>query len=46
MKIPEVNLQELEEMKRRNFEERLKFIELYVKWLKKKGIVKIEKIKD
>ena len=46
MEIPEVDLQEMEEIKKRNFEERLKFIELYVKWLKEKGIVKIERVKD
>ena len=32
-------------MKKKNFEERLKFIELYVKWLKEHR-VRIEKIKD
>lgn len=30
-----VNLKELEEEKKRNFEERLRFIDLYVEWLKK-----------
>ena len=30
-----LDLKELEEDKRRNFEERLKFIDLYVEWLKK-----------
>ncbi len=30
-----VDLEELEEEKKRNFEERLKFIDLYVEWLKK-----------
>ena len=29
------DLKELEEDKRRNFEERLRFIDLYVEWLKK-----------
>ena len=29
------NLRELEEDKKRNFEERLAFIDLYVEWLKK-----------
>ncbi len=40
----EVNLKELEDMKKKNFEERLKFIELYVKWLKEHK-VKIEKLR-
>jgi len=30
-----IDLKELEEQKKRNFEDRLRFIELYVKWLKK-----------
>lgn len=30
-----IDLEELERDKRRNFEERLKFIDLYVEWLKK-----------
>ncbi len=40
----EVNLEELDELKKKNFEERLKFIELYVKWLKEHK-VKIERRK-
>ncbi len=45
MEIPEVDLKEMEELKKKNFEERLKFIELYVKWVKEHKI-KIEKIDD
>jgi len=30
-----INLKELEAEKKRNFDERLKFIDLYVEWLKK-----------
>ena len=30
-----INLKELEEDKKRNFEDRLRFIDLYVEWLKK-----------
>ena len=30
-----LNLKELEDDKKRNFEERLRFIDLYVEWLKK-----------
>lgn len=36
MKIPDkINLRELEEFKKKNFEERLKFIDQYVEWVKK-----------
>ncbi|MHA1971693.1 MAG: hypothetical protein ACTSW1_01800 [Candidatus Hodarchaeales archaeon] len=35
MKYPKIDLEELEKQKQRNFEERLKFIEKYVEWLKK-----------
>ena len=34
--LPEINIEELEEMKRRNFEERLKFIEFYANQIKKR----------
>ncbi len=34
METPGIDLKEMEEIKRRNFEEHLKFIEFYVKWLK------------
>jgi hypothetical protein len=30
-----LNLKELEEDKKRNFEDRLKFIDMYVEWLRK-----------
>jgi hypothetical protein len=30
-----IDLEELEKDKKRNFQERLKFIDLYVEWLKK-----------
>ncbi|HLC56830.1 MAG TPA: hypothetical protein VJJ23_06340 [Candidatus Nanoarchaeia archaeon] len=35
MKYPRIDLKEIEELKKKNFEERLKFIEFYVEWLKK-----------
>jgi len=46
MEYPKIDLQELERMKKKNFEERLKFIELYVKWLKehKVRVEKVEKL--
>ena len=34
-KVPHVNLKELDEQIRQNREERLKFIDAYVEWLKK-----------
>lgn len=34
-KLPKINLKELKEDKKRNFRERLRFIEQYVAWLKK-----------
>jgi hypothetical protein len=33
--VMEIDLKRLEEQKKKNFEERLKFIDLYVEWLKK-----------
>lgn len=36
MKMPNIDLDELEEMKKKNFEDRLKFIDDYSRWLKKK----------
>lgn len=30
-----IDLDELKEQRKRNFDERLRFIEMYVKWLKK-----------
>ena len=35
MNLPDIDLEELEESKKQNFKERLKFIDLYTKWLKK-----------
>jgi len=35
MKIPNVDLEELEKQKKRNFQQRLEFIDQYVEWLKK-----------
>jgi len=35
MKTPEIDLKELEELKKENFRQRLEFIEKYVEWLKK-----------
>ena len=40
MELPEIDLKELEKIKKRNFEDRLRFIEIYVRWLKKNKIVK------
>lgn len=31
----EINLKELKKQKKQNFKERLKFIDMYVEWLKK-----------
>ena len=35
MKTPNINIDELRAQKEENFRERLKFIEQYVRWLKK-----------
>ncbi len=35
MNIPKIDLKEMEEIKRKNFEDKLKFIEVYAEWLKK-----------
>ncbi len=35
MKLPKINLKELEEDKKKNFKERLKFIDMYAEWIKK-----------
>jgi len=35
MRIPEIDLEELEKQKKDNFQQRLEFIDQYVKWLKK-----------
>jgi len=34
MRLPEINLQELEKIKKENFRERLEFQDRYVKWMK------------
>lgn len=35
MKIPKIDPEELEEMKRNNFKDNLDFIDLYAEWVKK-----------
>ena len=35
MNLPEIDLKELEKMKKDNFRQRLEFIDKYVEWLKK-----------
>ena len=35
MKLPKVNLKNMEESNEKNFRERLKFIDMYTEWLKK-----------
>ena len=35
MKIPNIDLKELQKFKKKNFKERLEFIEQYAKWVKK-----------
>ncbi|MBW2968857.1 hypothetical protein KY314_01940 [Candidatus Woesearchaeota archaeon] len=35
MKLPKINLKELEKFKEKNFRERLEFIDKYVEWIKK-----------
>lgn len=34
-KLPKINIDELESLKKRNFKDRLKFIDDYSKWIKK-----------
>jgi len=34
LKLPEINLKELEKIKKQNFKERLEFQDRYVKWMK------------
>jgi len=36
-KTPKIDLEELKKFKEQNFKERLEFIDLYTKWLKKKS---------
>ncbi len=38
MKLPNINLEELEAMKKKNRKERLEFIDKYVEWLKERPI--------
>ena len=40
MRLPEINLQELEKIKKENFRERLEFQDRYVKWMKLSNNVK------
>ncbi len=35
MKLPKINLKELEEAKEQNFRERLEFVDKYAQWVKK-----------
>lgn len=35
MKLPQIDLKELEKAKEKNFKERLEFIDMYVDWIKK-----------
>lgn len=37
MKLPEIDLEELENFKEQNFKERLEFIDKYAEWVKKKN---------
>ena len=37
MKLPKIDLKELENLRKDNFKERLEFIDRYAKWLKKNG---------
>jgi hypothetical protein len=39
-KIPKINLKELDKQKEKNFKDRLKFIDLYVEYLKKNNVFK------
>jgi hypothetical protein len=36
MKLPKIDLEEIEKFKKKNFRDRLEFIDSYVDWLKKK----------
>jgi hypothetical protein len=40
MKLPEINLEELEQIKEANFRERLEFQDRYVQWMKKTSNIK------
>ena len=34
-KLPDIDIEELERLKKQNFEDRLKFIDMYAEWVKK-----------
>lgn len=38
MKLPEINLKELERIKEQNFKERLEFQDWYVNWMKRQAM--------
>jgi hypothetical protein len=40
MRLPEINLKELEKLKKKNFRERLEFQDIYVNWMKMTNNVK------
>ncbi len=40
MKLPKIDLKELEEFKKQNFKERLEFIKFYAQWVKRTSNVK------
>ncbi|MGI0038160.1 MAG: hypothetical protein ACRD99_07360 [Nitrososphaera sp.] len=37
MKLPEIDLKELERLKEKNFRDRLEFQDRYIEWMKKKS---------
>ncbi len=37
VKLPKINLNELKEQKKKNFEDRIEFIKIYANWLKKQS---------
>lgn len=43
MKLPKIDLKEIEEERKRNFKERLKMIDLYADWVKKNSNIKWSK---
>ncbi|MBS3054479.1 MAG: hypothetical protein J4431_03010 [Candidatus Aenigmarchaeota archaeon] len=43
MKAPKIDIEEMKKWKQRNFEERMKFIDEYVEWLRKNKIREIKK---
>ena len=44
MKLPKVDLKELKKFKEENFKERLKFLDQYAAWMKKKNKLQFYKI--